>query len=114
MSENTNKSISTKVKMIAKLFEESLSNLNAGNTNIDEETADNLIETLSTINRGADIISKAYACERILHCSASTFEKYVQIGLIPKGRKRYGFHELSWKRQDIENVKVRLYNRKNQ
>lgn len=114
MSENTNKSISTKVRMLSKVLEDCLSNINAGNTNIDEETADNLIETLSTMNSGADIVSKAYACEHILHCSTSTFEKYIQVGLIPQGRKRYGFHELSWKRKDIENVKVRLYNRKNQ
>ena len=33
-------------------------------------------------------ISKAYACEHILHCSPATFDNYVRAGIIPKERKK--------------------------
>lgn len=41
-----------------------------------------LIKTLSTLNKGVKRISKAYACEHILHCSPATFDNYVRAGIM--------------------------------
>lgn len=54
-----------------------------------------LVKTLSVLNKGVKRISKAYACEHILHCSPATFDNYVRAGIIPKGKKEIGFNELS-------------------
>lgn len=34
-----------------------------------------LVKTLSVLNKGVKRISKAYACEHILHCSPATFDE---------------------------------------
>lgn len=46
-----------------------------------------LVKTLSVLNKGVKRISKAYACEHILHCSPATFDNYVRAGIIPKRKK---------------------------
>lgn len=52
--------------------------------------------------RNDEIFSKAQACS-YLNISRSTFDTYVRNGLIPKGEKRLGFKELSWKKEDLDN-----------
>lgn len=89
-------------KILKKLLEESISNIDAGNSNLTEDEMNNVIKDLTKLNRGIKRISKRYACERILHCSASTFDKYIKLGLIPKGTKEYGFKELSWSEKDFD------------
>ena len=37
-----------------------------------------------------------------LHCSLSTFDNYIKLGLIPPGHKEYGFKELSWSEKDFD------------
>lgn len=58
------------------------------------------------ILEGVKRISKAYACEHILHCSPATFDNYVRAGIIPKGKKEIGFNELSWSLKDFDGVKL--------
>lgn len=43
--------------------------------------------------------------------SHSTFSDYVAKGLLPKGRKRQGFKELVWFRDEIDNAIVNLRNK---
>lgn len=57
-------------------------------------------------------ISKAYACEHILHCSPATFDNYVRAGIIPKGKKEIGFNELSWSLKDFDGVKLQRIHKK--
>ncbi len=71
-----------------------------------------LIKTLSTLNKGVKRISKAYACEHILHCSPATFDNYVRAGIIPKGKKEVGFNELSWSLKDFDGVKLQRIHKK--
>lgn len=54
--------------------------------------------------RGIKRISKREACERILHCSPSSFDNYIKLGLIPRGHKEYGFKELSWSEKDFDKI----------
>ena len=84
------------------LLLESVENIDAGNSNHREEELDTIIKDLTKLNRGIKRISKREACERILHCSPSTFDNYLKIGLIPPGHKEYGFKELSWSEKDFD------------
>lgn len=94
--------INIKLRILKKLLEECINNINAGNSNHDEKELDEIIKDLTKLNRGIKRISKREACERILHCSSSTFDNYLKIGLIPKGYKEYGFKELSWSEKDFD------------
>ena len=58
------------------------------------------------------MISKAYACEHILHCSPATFDNYVRAVIIPKGKKEIGFNELSWSLKDFDGIKLQRIHKK--
>lgn len=49
-------------------------------------------------------LSKAQACE-YLNISRSTFDKMIKEGKIPKGKKRQGFKELSWTKEQLNYIK---------
>lgn len=94
-------------------LQNAISNIDAGNSNLNEEEMEELVKTLSVLNKGVKRISKAYACEHILHCSPATFDNYVRAGIIPKGKKEIGFNELSWSLKDFDGVKLqRIHNDK--
>lgn len=94
--------ISVKLNIIKRLLEESINNIDAGNSNRTEEELDEIIKDLTKLNRGVKRISKRVACDKILHCSSSTFDNYVKLGLIPPGHKEIGFKELSWSEKDFD------------
>ncbi len=94
--------INIKLRVLRGLLEECINNIDAGNSNHNEEELDEIIKDLTKLNRGIKRISKREACERILHCSPSTFDNYLKIGLIPPGHKEYGFKELSWSEKDFD------------
>lgn len=94
--------INPKLRVIRKLLEESIANIDAGNSNHSEEELDTIIKDLTKLNRGIKRISKRYACEKILKCSNTTFDNYLKIGLIPPGHKEVGFKELSWSEKDFD------------
>lgn len=91
-----------KLSILKRLLQESINSINAGNSNYNENELDDIIKELTKLNRGIKRISKREACERILHCSPSTFDNYLKLGLIPKGHKEYGFKELSWSEKDFD------------
>lgn len=86
--------INHRLRVLRGLLEECINNIDAGNSNHSEEELDSIIKDLTKLNRGIKRISKREACERILHCSPSTFDNYLKLGLIPPGHKEYGFKEL--------------------
>lgn len=94
--------INCRLRIIRGLLEECINNIDAGNSNHSEEELDSIIKDLTKLNRSIKRISKREACERILHCSPSTFDNYLKIGLIPPGHKEYGFKELSWSEKDFD------------
>lgn len=77
------------------LINNTLENVNAGNTNITEEEASVIIDHLTMLNKGVATVSKAYVCEHVLHITSNKFDYLVRKGIIPHGRKRLGFNELS-------------------
>lgn len=96
------KEVSPKILILKKLLEECINNIDAGNSNHTERELDDIIDSISKLNRGVKRISKREACDNILHCSTSTFENYIKLGLIPKGHKSKGFKELSWSEKDFD------------
>ena len=94
--------INARLRILRKLLEESINNIDAGNSNHNEKELDAIIKDLTKLNRGIKRISKRKACEKILKCSPSTFDNYIKIGLIPKGHKEAGFKELSWSKRDFD------------
>lgn len=62
-----------KLKILRKVLEEAINNIDAGNSNHSDDELDDIISSLTKLNRGIKRISKREACERILHCSPSTF-----------------------------------------
>lgn len=93
-------------------LQNAISNIDAGNSNLNEEEIEELVKTLSVLNKRVERISKAYACEHILHCSPATFDNYVRAGIIPKGKKEIGFNELSWSLKDFDGVKLQRIHKK--
>lgn len=101
-----------KLNILKRLLQESIDNIDAGNSNFGEEELNNIIKDITKLNRGIKRISKREACERILHCSSSTFDNYLKLGLIPKGHKEYGFKELSWSEKDFDEAvmyRIKVY-----
>lgn len=94
--------INVKLKILRKVLEEAINNIDAGNSNHSDYELDDIISSLTKLNRGIKRISKREACERILHCSPSTFDNYIKLGLIPRGHKEYGFKELNWSEKDFD------------
>ena len=94
--------INVKLKILRKVLEEAINNIDAGNSNHSNDELDDIISSLTKLNRGIKRISKREACERILHCSPSTFDNYIKLGLIPRGHKEYGFKELNWSEKDFD------------
>lgn len=61
-----------------------------------------MLRQLAEFNTG--FLSKAQACE-YLNISRSTFDKMIKEGKIPKGKKRQGFKELSWTKEQLNFIK---------
>ena len=94
--------INARIRILKKLLEESINNIDAGNSNHNEKELGAIIKDLTKLNRGIKRISKREACEKIIKCSPSTFDNYIKIGLIPKGHKEAGSKELSWSERDFD------------
>lgn len=97
--------VNTKLKLLKDLLYQIADNINPETCNQDDESIDAAIEAVIKLNRGIPRISKTEACENILHCSSRTFENYLQLGIIPPGRKVAHFKELSWSERDFDKAK---------
>lgn len=69
--------MNVKLKVLRKVLEEAIANIDAGNSNHSDDELDDIISSLTKLNRGIKRISKREACERILHCSPSSFDNLV-------------------------------------
>lgn len=94
----------TRIKLIRQLLVEAIEKIDSGNSNHTTEELDAIVNDLTKLNRGVKRISKRYACDKILHCSSSTFDNYLKLGLIPPGHKEVGFKELSWSEKDFDEM----------
>lgn len=87
--------------IIRNLLQKFIDDLDAGNSNIDEDQGIKIISVLSNIANPDQRMSKIQACD-YLGVSRATFDNYVRDGFIPKGTKQEGFKELSWSKADLD------------
>lgn len=88
--------------VIKNLLLKIVDDLEVGNTNITEEEAMEVVDTLKRLTDRERRLSKYEACQ-YLNVSRATFDNYVREGSIPKGEHQIGFKELSWSRKDLDN-----------
>ncbi|MBO6075273.1 MAG: hypothetical protein J6P74_09115 [Paludibacteraceae bacterium] len=94
--------MNTKLKLLRDLMARIIEDIDAGNSSENEAEIDAAIDMLSTLNHGIKRYSKRWLCDNVLHCSESTFNNYLSMGIIPKGQPAVGFKELSWSIKDMD------------
>lgn len=85
--------------ILVKLLRDTANKIDAGNCEMSEEEAIAIINNMTHI-----ALSKEMACKH-LNMSRSKFDDMVRAGSIPKGRKRVGFKELIWWKDELDLVK---------
>lgn len=89
------------VELIKKYLLKIVDDIDAGNSNLTESEAIELIDTLKRLADKEKRLSKYEAC-KYLNVSRATFDNYVREGKLPKGTKEAGFKELSWFRKELD------------
>lgn len=91
---------------LIKLFREELlkivDNIDAGNSNMDEEDMTQAIVALRQYSHKDEWMTKYQACQFLGGISRATFDNLVSEGKIPKGKKTFaGDSSLFWKATDL-------------
>lgn len=89
-------------KLVVKELRKAADKIEAGNCEMSIDEAMHMVETLAHIP-----LSKEEAC-KFLNVSRPTFDLHVGLGNIPKGRKRTGFKELVWYKDELQKCVERL------
>lgn len=97
-------------KLIRDLIADRLEQIDAGNSNIDEESAIALLKAVNDSTNMNKRVSKYKACQ-ILCISRATFDNYVREGKLPQGEHTIGFKEKSWSMYDINKFKETYWNK---
>ena len=87
------------IKILRDLLQQIIDDIDSGNSNISESEQLDAIKFIQKIN--SKELSKIEAAEYI-GVSRATFDNYIKDGKIPRGHKRQGFKELSWRKCDLE------------
>ena len=86
------------MQLIKTILEQFIKDIDSGNSNINEEEQEEVLDLFEKINRKE--LSKIESANYI-GVSRATFDNYISKGLLPKGKKRQGFKELSWSKYDL-------------
>ena len=87
------------LKVLRNLLQQIIDDIDSGNSNMSQ---DNQLEAIQLIQKFySKDLSKLEAAEYI-GVSRATFDNYIKNGWIPKGTKRVGFKELSWKKFNLD------------
>lgn len=98
------------IELIKKYLLKIVDDIDAGNSNLTESEAVELVDTLKKLTDSEKRLSKYEAC-RYLNVSRATFDNYVREGKLPRGRHEAGFKELSWSRKDLDNFVQKCNNK---
>lgn len=91
-------------KIVVKHLRDVADKIEAGNSNINEEQAVELLSVLANEEMSKD---QAYS---FLNISRSKFDELVREGKIPKGKKVRGFKELRWYKKDLLTISGNVFN----
>ena len=89
------------LNIIKNLLLKIIDNIDAGNSNISDEEAMEIIVTLRELTNKEQRVSKYQACQ-YLNISRATFDNYVRDGKLPRGKHIAGFKELSYSKKDLD------------
>lgn len=78
--------------------------IDAGNSNADEEELMRIAKFLNKTMRKDRLINK-YQAYTYLNISRAKFDNMVREGLIPRGIKEPGSRELKWRKKDLPDPK---------
>lgn len=81
------------LKCLSSLLRELAERIDAGNSNLNEEEA---VELLEVVRHYSD-----------------RFDAYVKDGKLPKGKKRIGFKELAWTKKELDKYVHKLKSNNN-
>ena len=96
------------LQLIKKLLLKIISDIDAGNSNVTEEEACEIIKYINSMTNREQRLSKYQVCQA-LNISRATLDNYIREGKFPKGSHTAGFKELSWNKKDLdEYLKGRL------
>lgn len=84
------------IQLVAKLLRDTADKLDAGNSELSESEAMDIMDILCH-----HVMSKDTACQ-YLNLSRSRFDELVRGKKMPKGRKRVGFKELCWYKDELD------------
>ena len=85
-------------RVVTKLLRETADKIDSGNCELNEEQAMDIMSVL-----GHEVLSKDEACS-YLNLSRSRFDNLVREGKIPRGRKRRGFKELCFYKDELTKI----------
>ena len=88
------------LQAVKKAFQLIIDNIDAGNSNLNEEECITIIDTVKRLTQKERLISK-YTAYTHLGISRATFDRLVEQGKLPKGKKIAGFKELFWDERKI-------------
>ena len=89
------------LRVIRSLLLKIVDDIDAGNSNITEGEALEIVDSLKRFTDKEKRLSKYAACE-YLNVSRATFDNYVREGKLPRGKHDIGFKELSWSKKELD------------
>ena len=89
------------LRVIRSLLLKIVDDIDAGNSNISEGEALEIVDSLKRFTDKEKRLSKYAACE-YLNVSRATFDNYVREGKLPRGKHEIGFKELSWSKKELD------------
>ena len=95
------------LKVIANLLRRIADKIDEGSISSNPEETMQVMETIKSFVDKEKRLSKYEACQ-YLNVSKATFDNYVRLGKIPRGKHQAGFKELSWSKKDLDNAIKRL------
>lgn len=90
------------VQIVAKMLRDTADKIDAGNSELSETEAMDIMSTLSH-----HVMSKDTAY-RYLNMSRSRFDDLIRMNKLPKGRKRVGFKELVFYQDELDEAVKRM------
>ena len=91
------------LKVIANLLRRIADKIDEGSISSNPEETMQVMETIKGFVDKENRLSKYEACQ-YLNVSRATFDNYIRLGKIPRGKHQAGFKELSWSKKDLDNA----------
>lgn len=95
----------SKIEILRKVLQNIIDNIDCGNSNVSDETCDELLTIINKATNTQTKLSKYQAC-KYLNISRATFDNYVRAGKVPKGEKEQGFKELFWTKESLDKINL--------